>query len=285
LKTSGILCLLAGLALAQAARGGTLYAVNQSDNGMYRLDKATGAATLIGPTGQFLDIPGMTFDPSTGLLVVSNAFVPGSLDAFGIGFAKPGTAAVSTPHDFQSSLSIPSVAYHRPSDTLYGLSINPYRLSTIDRASGVATAGPVPFADPPTVVRLLGIAFSRDGATLYAVSEFLLHQVDRASGHVTTIGPHGLDLGDVNTFGVGLAIDPDDGTFFLVHPVTGDLYRLDPATGAATRLGPTGIRPTGIAASGSATVEVPALGPAGLIGLALLLAVIGLLFAKRRRPN
>jgi DNA-binding beta-propeller fold protein YncE len=286
-NVSRILFFLAGLTLAGAARGGTLYAVDSTPNSLatnslYTLDKSTGASTLIGPTGRFVTGPaGMTFDSSTGRLIVSNLFVEDSFDASGNGFTTPGSAALTAPSDYAASLSIPSLAYHAPSDTLYGLSLNPYQWQIIDRTTGASASGPVPLADPPAVVELEAVTFSRDGSTLYGVSQFGFHLVDRTTAHITNVGTHGLDLSPFFS-GFGLAVDPDDGTLYLTNSVNGNLYRLNPATGAATLIGATGIHPTGIAVVGAPTVEVPALGQAGLIALVLLMGAMGAVLLRWR---
>lgn len=276
-----ILCFLAGLTLAGAAWGGTIYAVDSVTDNMYTLNKTTGASTLIGPTGRVLSASGMTFDSSTGRLIVSNLFLVGSIDARGNGSTTPGSAALTAPNDYVFSLSMPSLAYHAPSDTLYGLSNNPYQLQIIDRVTGASSLGPGFFADPPTNVTLGAIAFSRDGSTLYGVSRFQFHIIDRTTAHITTVGTHGLDLNSIFN-GFGLAADPDDGTLYLSNSVDGNLYRINPATGAATLIGATGILPTGIAIVGSPTIEVPTLGSAGLIALVLLIAALGAVLLRRR---
>ncbi|HEV7669441.1 MAG TPA: IPTL-CTERM sorting domain-containing protein [Thermoanaerobaculia bacterium] len=281
MNVSRILFFLAGLTLAGAARGGTLYAVDSTTDSLYTLNKTTGASTLIGATGQELDEAGMTFDSSTGRLIVSNLFVQGSIDASGIGFTAPGSATLTAPSDYVRSLSIPSLAYHGPSDTLYGLSNNAYQWQIIDRATGASSNGPVPAADPPAVVFLLAVAFSRDGATLYGVSQFGFHLVDRTTAHITTIGTHGLDLSPFFA-GFGLAVDPDDGTLYLSNSVNGNLYRVNPATGAATLIGATGIHPTGLAVVGGPTIEVPTLGQTGLAALVLLMGAIGAVVLRLR---
>ena len=281
MNVSRILFLLVGLTWAGAAQAGTLYAVDSPTDSLYAVDKTTGAATLLGSTGQEITQGGLVFDSSTGRLVASNLFVQGSIDARGIGSTTPGNATLSAPNDYALSLFVPSLAYHAPSDTLYGLSTNPYQLQTIDRATGATSFGPVPGADPPTVVDLIAITFSPNGATLYGVSQFGFHLVDRTTAHITPIGPHGLDLNP--NLGAGLTFDPDDGILYLSNATNGDLYRIDPATGVATRIGATGIsRPSGIAAVRGATVEVPTLGQVGLIALAILIGAMGAVLLRRR---
>lgn len=281
MNVTRILFFLAGLTLAGAARGGTLYAVDSTNDNLYTLNKATGAATLLGSTGRNPIVGGLVYDSSTHRLIASNLFLEGSIDARGIGFGTPGNPAFSAPNDYIFSLSTPSLAYHAPSDTLYGLSKNPYQLQTIDRATGASTVGPVPAGDPPTVVDLLAITFSVNGGTLYGVSEFGFHLVDRATAQVTNVGAHGLDLDLFD--GVGLTFDPDDGVLYLTNAENGNLYRVNPATGAATLIGATGISPSGIAAVRGSTVEVPTLGEVGTIALALLIGSMGAVLLRRRR--
>lgn len=286
MSVSRTLFFLAGLALARIAEAGTLYAVDVINRNIYTLDKATGAATLIGPTGQILLTGGMTFDTSTRRLIVSNLVVPGSEDAgrnvVGNGSTAPGGWTLTPPSDYVFSSSILSLAYHAPSDTLYGLSTSPFQLQTIDRTTGASSIGPVPLPDPPILVDLQAITFSPDGATLYGLSRFAVHRVDRTTGQITTIGLHGLNPAFL---GFGFTVDPDDGTYY-VSTATGStssiLYRLNPATGQATLIGPLNISTSALAVVGSSTAEVPALGPAGLVGLALLLAGMGAVLSKRR---
>ena len=154
MNVTRILFFLAGLTLAGAARGGTLYAVDSTTDSLYTLNKTTGAATLIGSTGQDLTEGGLTFDSSTGRLIASNLFVQGSFDARGIGFATPGSAALSPPSDYANSAYIPSLAYHAPSNTLYGLSRAPYQLQIIDRTTGASSNGPVTAAERVTGLAL-----------------------------------------------------------------------------------------------------------------------------------
>ena len=111
--------------------------------------------------------------------------------------------------------------------------IFPSDLWRLDPATGVLTR-----LGPTGVNALLGLAFTPDFRTLYAITGFelppVLVSLDPATGRATPIAET-----DLPTQGESLAFTADGRLVVGGHD--GNLYELDPATGASRLLGPTGV--------------------------------------------
>ena len=58
--------------------GGGLFSTDRFTQGLYSVNAATGAATLIGPLSDFTSLSGMAIDPSSGTTYISDVFDPKS---------------------------------------------------------------------------------------------------------------------------------------------------------------------------------------------------------------
>lgn len=127
--------------------------------------------------------------------------------------------------------SIRGLAYHNPTDTLYGIS--DLNLYTINRGTGVATAvGPHGL---PTVVGYIGLEHDSDNDVMYATAggSDLLYSIDLLTGVATPLFATGL------TNLSGLAYVPDgNNALFVSDDATDTIWTLDALTGQATLVGP-----------------------------------------------
>ncbi len=221
LRIAAIHAVLAGSALAQT----TLYGVGANGD-LVRIDKSTGAGTLIGNSG---------VGSNAAAADSAGRIFSGGGNADQIILIDPATGAGSvflTTTGRPAGFGIRGMAFDLSNHLYVALSSADVtvidRLATIDMSTGAYTViGPIGRTD------VQDIAFSPAGA-LYGVGVNLggqLYQIDPTSGAATTIG--GGAMGD-NT--QALCFDTD-GTLYASRS---SLLRIDPATGAATLVGPTG---------------------------------------------
>jgi len=228
--------------------GSTTANSTASPNSIIRIDKNTGAGTLVGPTGNTNHaIADIAFD-STGQLwgwseetdeLVSINKATGALTIVGSNIGSEGDGM-----DFDSG------------GTLYGMFNGASGdLFTVDTTTGDATVvtslsgAPLPSGNMPAA------SFGCDGSTLFALDglngnpQVSLVTVNTTTGAMTTIG-------DVTNNTDGLAWDCTPfGTLYGATGGNGDdsitnsgvLYTLNPATGAANAIGSIGFGVTGLA--------------------------------------
>lgn len=213
---------------------------NFTQQGLYRIDTNTGAATLIGNTG-LVNINGISFDGSTGTLYAytttadlykidvntgASILIGANLGIVPEGdIAITGGAAFATNAGQFGSISIGSGAY-----TTIGAMGN-----AADDVSGLAfdaTGG------------LFG--YSKNGGL-----EDTLIRIDTATGSATTVG--GTGLSSISAVG-GLAFDGDLGVMFLTDGAA--LYSVNTSTGAAGFIGSHGVADF----SGLAVIPAPGAG-------------------------
>lgn len=207
-----------------------LYAVNKFGGpGLtYRLDPATGAAALLGPSG--FDFPGdLASDTRAGSCrlwspdITTNTLLKVDLAT---GAATPIAA-------FASIDKIVSLAFDPVAGKLYGTSARGFgaasdQLYEIDPDTGgttlIGTLG---------VNNVYALTFDNAGR-LYGVSEDrrALFQISTATGIASMISPIALE------HVYDIATRPEDNVTFAIDSGTNTLYTLDLNTGATAALGP-----------------------------------------------
>jgi hypothetical protein len=256
------LSIAAALACSAAASAGTqnvLLGVASfgpfSTQSLYRIDTATGAASLIGSTG-LSNINGIAYEPVTGTLVAyTNA-----ADVFKINVITGAASLIAS-----ASGTVPEGDLAIAGSAGYTISGNTF--GSLNIWSGAFS----PIGDiGPAANDISGLAIDVTGAILgYAKngsSEDTLVQINAATGLATTIGATGINT--ASSVG-GLAIDPTSGSAFISEGAS--LYSLNTSTGAASLIGAHGV--TGF--SGIAFIPTP--------GAAALLAIVGVAASRRRR--
>jgi len=233
-KTAVAVSLVAGLvsitpmghtAMAQEpCDDGTLYfSQDANENGLYSIDTATGAATLVGAgqTGTDSVTIGLTESDDPNVLWGS------TWEDFAIINADGSNANV-----LATDFSAEALGYDSGSDTLYG-GING-EFFTVDPITGLRTGD---LADPPIDLE----ALAADGATglVYGLDggdDSQLYFYDPGSLSWNTVGDTGLTWQ-----APGLAFDPNNGWLYALNADDENVYRLDIATAEATLVGNLGL--------------------------------------------
>lgn len=264
--------------VGSSATASTLFAVDFLNRNTYRIDKETAAATLIGPTGQVLNVAGLAYEWRTGRVFISNVVAPGSIDGGGLGVLDTSTGAVQPVpggNDYIVSLSVRGIAFAADGTLLGASAINP-GLVRLDPNTSAATI----IAGWTGTKEVFGFASAPDG-TLFAIDRTDLFRVNGTNGVLTPIGPHGITGLTGFTDILPLAFDAETNQLFCADGDTNRLFRINPATGAATFIGNTGLRLSGLAVTGAAAA-IPTLDGLGAMALAVLLGTLGLVAMRRR---
>jgi len=262
---AAVAAVAATMALGPAAQAGTVPQAETvlwglasfapfTTQSLYRVDPATGAATLVGNTG-LIQVSGMAFDaPNNRMYAITAAAELHTVDL------RTGQTALVG--DANRILGEGDLAF--VGATLY--TIDGLSLSTVNSATGAITpVGPLGAAAND----VSGLAW--DGSRLLGYSKNGLAQdsivsINPATGLATLVGLAGINT----TPGVGgMSIDPVSGAAFLTDGSI--LYSLNTFTGSATMIGAHG-------AAGFSALAIPAPGAAALLGSAGLLAGL-----RRRR--
>jgi DNA-binding beta-propeller fold protein YncE len=215
---------MVGIAEAASFAGaGTLYATNDSNDFIYRVNPTTGMGTLVGPSGVGLSFCGMAYDTSTGTLYVSDAYDP---PVNGLGIIDTTTGAVSLVGGHVNSNNIHGLAYDSLNDVLYGADTMPCGgLAVVDRGTGVSTCIGVFGA----TAAIYGLAYDPVTDTLFGVDIDSLFTIDRSTGAATLVGAH---LMPGPSAVIGLEFDAETG---MLYGAKNDrFFTIDPTTGAGT---------------------------------------------------
>jgi len=248
-------------ATASASFAPGLYGVQSTDSdvtGIFRIDPATGAATMVATLSHNSSLVGATF--LRGELYASDIL---SFDPLGFYGHFDSNGQFTPVHDQGFDLNWHGLA---SSDSLgVTWSISQQNNNTLIQTdlNGVMTA------IGPTGIDGRGMAYDEGNGILYAInySDASLYTVDIHTGQSTRIGATGIPS-DM----VGLAYDEISQTLYLTEGLkTNSLYSVNVTTGAATLIGATGF--TGI--DGLAWLPTP--------GSVSLLAISGLAGMRRRR--
>jgi hypothetical protein len=225
--TARLLTLFAGLLLLLTSpvtcRASLLYGIELSaGTGFFGVNQASGALTLVGPTG----------NSATGDLTSNFSSQIWTVDMVNASLVSvdPVTGAVAG-----TTLITVSLAWNPVTQLLYGNtavgfgSTSNDQLYQIDPATGVATlAGTIGF----NAVYALG--FDNSG-TLYGISNSAqMMTIDTTTGAGTFLAPVGL------TAVFDLAFRPEDNAMFVADSGSYALYTVNPVSGAATLVGPYG---------------------------------------------
>jgi streptogramin lyase len=214
---------------APAAAQGRLFAVQSSPavQQLVRIDETTAAGTTVGPLGFLCD--GLAYSPDGRLLAADNT----QRQLVQLDPLTAGSTAVGS-FDFGSN-TMEGMTAHPLTGELWGINVSTDELVRIDGLTGAASVVGG-FGGPAS---LAGLAWSRDGATLFAADHLTggLFTLDPASGIATLVG-----VGGAGTSGgpLGLAADPLTGELYVAEwrgGVDMTLATVDPGTGARTPVG------------------------------------------------
>lgn len=189
---------------------------------MLTIDKVTGVASEIGPTGTppGSSVGGVARDPDTGVYYASDGVKLLSVNP------STGAATVIGPH----GQTISGLSFGPPVACMIGLD----ETSTLFDVQ--ASDGSGSNARATGVLELGGLALSPAG-TLYATrstGNAFLYTVDIAAGTATPVGALGIGQSEG-----GLDFDPGSGVLYGVNGnVNGELFTIDTTTGAASLIGP-----------------------------------------------
>ncbi len=239
----GMVLTVCGVSLASSAfaalsadRG--LYAVGDATGNFYRIDTATGAATVVGALVEGVQFSGLAYDTSTGTMYVSDVITSGG--KFGLGRINLATGAVTVIGGHEDNPNIPGLAYDSLNNVLYVSRPDIRSLASIDRTTGESTvigeyvndAGP-----------MMGLAYCPANDTLYGMDSTNICTIDKTTGVATVLGAHGQFAGVLS----GLEFDENSGYLYASFHGDTDLYRIDLATGGVSSVGDTGIQIGGLA--------------------------------------
>ncbi len=230
--------------MGSSAGAAVLYGVSWNASGLYQIDTATGAATLVGSTGQ-VDLGGLAFDDSGALYAFK-----GSSTNIGFYSVDPGTGAatligLTALQGGEGALvwdPVDGVFYSRANAGGSGGGLT-MELASIDPGTGVGTS--IGNMGLNVEADISGMALLPDGTLIGFDSQSALPsqmvQIDKGTGAASVIGPTGESV--LSSLG-GLAVDPDTGIVYMSNGFS--LFSVDPGTGAATEIGAHGEIITGL---------------------------------------
>jgi hypothetical protein len=216
--------------IAPATMGVIYGTTGAADGGrLFTIDPATGAATLVGPTGITNGVPGLAINSSGEIWGAERV----SGDLFRIdAVTAQGYFQVSTPDiDFLDALAFDD------NDVLYGIGFDPpnFQLRTIDVNTGVSTA------IGPTGDVYVGLAFHPSTNVLFAsvggfqpVNPDAISTIDVGTGAATVLGATGFGGATPD-----LVFD-DDGNLYGVKGGSANFILIDQTDGSGAVIGPTG---------------------------------------------
>lgn len=260
------------------ARGQDLWAIDDFNDTLYRINVNTLTATAVGTMSVTWSFGGIAFG-ANGTLYGWNGFAP-----FKGLYTINQTTAVATPvFAFSGGPDLETIDINPLNGRTFGIpNVNAGAglVHEVNLATGAAVAGPA--LAPAIQVR--GSAFSPTG-TWYGIGNgALLHTVNPLTGTTALVGALGQPLEGVN-----LAYNPADNFLYSIrinHFQT-PLYRIDPGTGIATLVGNlTGIvggSDSQITASTFQIAAVPEPATALLLGLAGVGTGLGIWHRRRSR--
>ncbi len=200
-------------AMAYDRNTDTVYATTFSDAKLVTIDQATGALTIIGPTGAS-NMHGLAFDPTTNTLYAMDAGSDSQLYTINTstGVATPiGSPVVGA--------TVGGLAFDPGSNTLYGIdNFAPQsKLITVNTTTGTHTVvGPLGAG----IVDVDALAFSEPEGKLYAIDDTTenLLSINPATGAATVIG----STGDVwgSTYGMTCKSGPCQITYDVYFGTT-----------------------------------------------------------------
>jgi hypothetical protein len=222
---AGFVCLLA---LSEACNASVLYGIELSSNsGFFGVDQITGAATLVGATGNH-SIGDLTSDLASrfwSIDMANHALL--SIDS------ATGAVSRTTPLATAggSPVTLASLAWNPVTQTLYGTTtlgfggLVPDQLYRINQNTGVSTlVGTLGFTG------VFALGFDNTGI-LYGISPSQLLTIDTGTGVGALVA--GVPLASA----FDLAFRPEDNTMFVADSGAHALYTMNPSSGAVTLVG------------------------------------------------
>lgn len=282
---AALICFVGMLALGNPAVAQTAYAMDSDNDNLYRVDLATGIATLIGSVG-YNDVEALAFHPTTGVLygvddstdslvtcdtTTAACTLVGSL---GVDVFNPGM-------DFSSTGTLYLVSQDDPGN-LYTVNISTGVVTLIGSLGGTANGNSLALG--PATAGCPSGAFMLDG-----INTPDIYCLNLTTGAATLVGSTGVSMEGQPA----MAFDAS-GTLWLVEEedTNGRIFKVDTNTGAATDVGYTlsagGFDALTIEGSKappvvpSAVTPVPTLSEVSLALLAMLLAGFGMAASRGR---
>lgn len=200
------------------AQIGVTYTAGGTASQIFTVDRATGATTLIGPTGTTF-ISGLTVHPTTKELYATVPTSSGT-DLYRIS-SQSGEALLAATIPVTR---IRGIAFH-PNGTLFGVVDG--QLYEINAATGKAT--PIGLSSG---ARYSGLSFNPLTNKLYAseITHDKIYTLDPSTGAVALVGSTGLRVGNY-----AVAFSREGILYGIIR--TNHLIRIDAATGAGTVIG------------------------------------------------
>jgi hypothetical protein len=156
------------VSLAYDVRNDILYGNTINPNNLYKINRSTGAATLIGGFG-LINMKTIVFDNLTGTLYGSQGAGPSS--SFYRIDTSTGFATLIGPIGVFGDNSVSGLSFNPQSNVLYGITGGPYPnsyLITINPSTGAGTL--VAAVSPPPIGHAFrGISFDPDTGILYGM--------------------------------------------------------------------------------------------------------------------
>jgi|GEM_PF-2111389 len=246
---------------------------------LYSIDASTGKATPIVTLNGDASLAGLAFLHGT-LYGSDLSNFPGSLSEYDIGSIS--TAGIITfLGDENGSSDWLGLASDEANGILYSIDYDNSEILTAQFLDGsVETIGSgVGFSAP-------GLEYDDTHGILYAISsDRSLYSVSTETGTANLIGPTGIPASGLEA---GLAYDECNQILYANDGVLKQLYTLDVTTGAATLVGSNGVTDTidGLAwkgRCGSGLNPIPTLSEWGLIAMAGVLGIAGLMVMRRKK--
>lgn len=253
-------------------------------SGLYSINPATGEASLISNLNGSASQTGVSF--INGIIYASDLLnFPGSM----VGVLSTGSITrsgnIRPLSDQNGSIRWPGLASDDcDGRVLYTVDINNDNILTAQLLNGaIETIG------DGTGIEASGMAFDDENGILYAVAERILLDVHSLYTISIEDGTSSL-IGDIDVFLVsglvGLAYDEQNRILYLNDGPGGRLYTLDVNTGDATLVGPNNVDAVidGLGWQDPCPLvrPIPTLSEWGLIAMAGLLSIIGLITLRKR---
>lgn len=234
------------------------FSADSDGNGLYRLDRFTGAATSLGASGVNSSTVGLTESPNPTVLYGSRPFGFTEINADGSGATVVDSSSATGTCDGFPCPAYEGLATDPSTGTVYGIINGTFGIVNPSNGDLVTVLASAEFCDNGTEATcdIEGIAYGNGGVYGLVgdngpstgdstVDDLFFYNPGTDSWSV--VGPTGIDW-DL----VGLAYDPGQNLLYAKGSQDSNLYSINPSTGATTLVGDTGI------AAGGGLALVPA---------------------------
>ena len=214
-------------ASAPASADDVIYTTTSNGGSFATIDPATGAATILGPTGHS-DVYAAAVDTDGTVWTIVDGYTTATIATVNktTGAATPAASEIGTP---MVTLEIAG------DGTMYGIGYTDQKLYQINKSTGVGTA-----VGPATGInQAMDAAFDCDG-NLWATVYGNMWTVNTTTG-LATAKPAVTGVAGGSAAIMGLMVDSSCRMLATTYANPGTLYSLDPVTGAATLIGSTGL--------------------------------------------